>query len=141
MARQRIRREENDVDQQHQRAHTHSKFPFKIEREEDVFPQKEQEQQRKIQKIPVYVLQNERKFRLALVVPLSFAYRASRRVQEKRAIVGLAVVIAGSAKGQRSAENQQRRRKFPPTMMLINQRRIKWREIRSPLIESPLERS
>src|SRR5258708_29756418 len=117
MARKRGWRQQNDVDQQHQRAHAHPKLPIKIEREKDILPQEKQEQHRKIQKISMEVLQNERKFRLALVVPLPFAYRASRRVQEKRAIVRFSIVIAGRPETQWPAQNQQRPRKLPPAMI------------------------
>src|ERR1700756_655144 len=140
MARQRIRRQQNDIDQQHQRAHTHSELPVKVESLKHVFPQEKQEQHRQVQKISMDILENERKSRFALVVPIPFAYRTSRRVQEKRAIVGFAVVIAGSPEAQWPAQYQQCWRKLPPMMMLINQRRIEWREVRSPLVELSLER-
>src|SRR5260370_24783866 len=87
MARQRISGQENDVDQQHQRAHSHSEFPVKVEGLKHVFPQEKQEQDRQIQKISMYVLQNKRKSRFALVVPLPFAHRASRRFPEKTPII------------------------------------------------------
>src|SRR5712664_3441497 len=107
MAGKRIRRQENDVDQQHKRAHTHSEFPVKVESLKHVFPQEKQEQHGKIQKISVHILQNKWKFRLALVVPLPFGHRTSRRVLEERAIVGLAVVIAGRSEAQWPAQNEQ----------------------------------
>src|SRR5260370_10075468 len=140
MARQRISGQENDVDQQHQRAHSHSEFPVKVEGLKHVFPQEKQEQDRQIQKISMYVLQNKRKSRFALVVPLPFAHRASRRVQEKRPIIGLAVVITGSSEAEWPPQYQQRLRKLPPMMTLINQRRIKWPEVRSPTLKLPPER-
>src|SRR5260370_9897121 len=140
MARQRISGQENDVDQQHQRAHSHSEFPVKVEGLKHVFPQEKQEQDRQIQKISMYVLQNKRKSRFALVVPLPFAHRASRRVQEKRPIVGLAGVIAGSSEAEWPPQYQKRWRKLPPMITLINQRPIKLRGGRSPPLKLSLQR-
>src|SRR6267154_6014421 len=126
MARQRIDREQNNIDQQHERAQAHSEFPIKVERQKNVLPQENQKQNREIQKISMDVLQNERKSGFALVVPLPFAHRTSRRILKERPIVCFSVVIAGRAKTQRPAQNQQRWRQLPPAMVLVNERRIKW---------------
>ena len=109
MAGKRVRRQQNNVDQQHQRAHTHPEFPVKIEREKDVFPQEKQKQHRQIKKISVYVLQNERKSRFALIVSFPFGDRASRRILKKRPIVCLPVIVAGGPKAQRPSQNKHRR--------------------------------
>src|SRR2546422_907024 len=61
-----------------------------------------------------------------------FTDGAGGRVEEKRAVVGFAVVVARSAKAQRANENQQCWRERPPAMLRVDERRIKGREIRSP---------
>src|SRR6266404_1601807 len=74
MAGKRVDREQNNIDQQYQRAHTHSEFPIEIERLKDVFPQENEEQHREIQKVAMDILQDKRKSRLALIVPLPFGH-------------------------------------------------------------------
>src|SRR5882762_224505 len=107
MARQRISRQQNNIDKQYQRAQAHAEFPVKIEREKNVLPQEDQEQNREVQKIAMNVLQNEWKSRLTFVISFPFAHRASRRILKKRAIVCFSVVIAGRAKAQRPTQNQE----------------------------------
>ena len=86
------------------------------------------------------VLQNERKRGLAAVrSSATFAHRAGRRIEEKRSIVGLSVVVTGGAKSERAGQNQKCWRKSPPVMVRIDQRRIKRREVRAPGIELPFE--
>src|SRR5262249_49657341 len=60
-------------------------------------------------------------------------------VQKERAIVSLPVVVTGHAEAKRNAQNQQGWRERPPMVMRIDQRRIKRREIRAPLIEFAFE--
>src|SRR5579859_3043660 len=106
MARKRVRRQKNDVDQQNQRSHAHSKLSVEKKRLNRVPPQKNQEQHRQIQEIPVQILQNERKLRLTLIIPRPLVNRTRGRILKKRAIVCFAVVVASSAKAQRPAQNQ-----------------------------------
>src|SRR5438034_7403313 len=82
------------------------------------------------------ILQNKRKRCFALIGSLAaFTHRACRRIQKKGPVIRFAVVITGGAESQRPGKNQQRWRKFPPAVSGIDQRRIKRREIRSPLVK------
>src|SRR5258708_30320618 len=74
-----------------------------------VVPQERQKQNRRVQEITMDVLQDEWKRSLPRVFAFAaFAHRATRRIQEKCAIVSLAIVIAGSAKTERPAKDKQR---------------------------------
>src|SRR6185437_4755916 len=77
----------------------------------------------------------------AAIAVSGLADGTGRRIEKKRAVIRFAVVVARRAKSQRPAQNQYRRRKRPPVMLRINQRRIKRREVRSPFVEMPLERT
>ena len=87
------------------------------------------------------VLQDQWKFCFAAIAVSWLADRACRRIKKKCTVIRFAVVIARGAKSQRPAQNQYRRRKRPPVMLGINQRRIKRREVRSPFVEMALERT
>src|SRR5208337_5329680 len=95
---------------------------------------------REVEEIPVRVLQNKRKRRLATVRTLVLSHGTSRRIQKERSVVRFAVVVARRAEPQRPAQNQQCRGPRPPVVPGIDQRRRKWREIRTPLVESAFER-
>src|SRR5262245_34411748 len=104
MTGKRVKRQQNHVRQHYERTEADPELVpaqsgWKGKRRERVFPEKNQKQNCEIQKVTVDVLQNERKRRFASVIPrAAFADRTSRRVQEKRAVVCLAVVVAGYAK-------------------------------------------
>src|ERR1700716_1931086 len=86
------------------------------------------------------VLQYEGKASLASVrPPASLADRASGRMQEERPVIRLPIVVARSAEPERAGQDQKCRRKPPPVVVGIDQRRIKRREIRSPGIERSFE--
>src|SRR5580700_7437928 len=88
------------------------------------------------------VLKDERKRGFAAVRALdSFAHCTSWRIEEKCAVIRLAVVVAGRAESKRPGQNQECRRKRPPVMRGVDQGRIERREIRSPLVEFSLEGS
>src|SRR5712664_3338702 len=81
------------------------------------------------------ILEDEGKSRFAAIVAArGFADGACGWVQEKRTVVGFAVVVARGAKAQRANKNEERRREWPPVMQGIDERRIKRREVRAPLI-------
>src|SRR6266404_6309312 len=87
------------------------------------------------------VLQDEGKLCLAAVgAPFALADGAGRRIEEERAIVCLAIVVAGGAKAERTAQDEQGRGKRPVAVMDVDERRIKRREVRSPLKIGALER-
>ena len=81
------------------------------------------------------VLQDEgkRSFTAIVFADGRFADGAGRWIKKKGSIVSFAVVIAGCAEAEWSAENKDCGRELPPTEG--KKRRIKWGEIRSPLVE------
>src|ERR1700704_7142171 len=81
------------------------------------------------------ILKNEREFRFSLVA--SFARLtdgACGRIEKEGPVVRLTVVVTRNPESQRESQNQNRRGKRPPTMMGINERGIKRREVRPPLV-------
>src|SRR5579872_2253597 len=108
--------------------------------EHGVVPEKSKEHEREIEKVAVNILQNERKLRFALVFAFGrLAHGASRWIEEKRAVISLAVVVAGGAKTERAGEDEQRGRKSPPVMLRIDERRIERRKVWPPLEIRALE--
>src|ERR1700674_4673144 len=86
------------------------------------------------------ILQNKRKRGLApITVPPVFADPAGGWIEKKSPVVSLAVVVTRNPEPQGPNQNQQRRRERPPPMMRVNQRRIKRRKVRSPLVVVPFE--
>src|ERR1700680_498953 len=86
------------------------------------------------------VLKNKRKHSLSSVSVLAaLADRTGGRIEEKSPVIRLSVVVARDSKAQRPNQNQQRGRERPPPMMRVNQRRIKGRKIRPPLVIRPFE--
>src|ERR1700730_2165851 len=134
MARQRVGGKQANIHKKHQCAHADSKLSVKKERLNRVLPMKKQE-------IPVQVLHDERKLRLAAVRMPALTYRATRWIEKKCPVVCFPVVVAGSAKAERPAKNQQRWRELPPMVMGIDQRRVERGQIRSPFIEFSFKRS
>src|SRR5271168_2505845 len=112
---------------------------IKEESAHSVVPKKGEEENRQVEKIAMQVLQDKRKFRFARIGALALANAAGGRIEEKGAVISLAVVVAGGAKAQRSGENQKSGRKRPPMMEWVNQRRIEGGKVRSPLVETALE--
>ena len=114
MTRQRIARQQNDVNEQNQRAGADAEVlarrgvkPKSCER---VIPQDDQKNDGDVQKIAMQILQDEWKTRFAAItMRMRFADRSTRRIKKERPVVGLAVVIARRAKTQRSPQNQNRR--------------------------------
>src|SRR5580658_1075242 len=136
VAGKRVEREQDDVRGQDQTAKPDAKVAVEVEGHDSVVPKKQDEHNCEVEKIAVNILQDERKFRFAPIFAIGrFTDGARRRIEKKRAVVSFAVVIAGSAKPERARENEQRRRKFPPMMQRIDERRIKWGEIRPPFIK------
>src|SRR5262249_15015094 len=92
------------------------------------------------EKVSMQILEDEREARLAAVaVRMRLAHGARRRIEKERTVVGLAVVVAGGAKAQRRPQDQDRRRERPP--MRLDERRIKRREVWTPLIIGALKGS
>ena len=98
----------NDVDRQDERADADAEMSAEEERPNGVMPKKRNEENRKIKEVAMNVLQDEGKRRLAAIIAVRrFPDRASGGVEEKRAVVGFAVLVARSAKTQRAGENQE----------------------------------
>src|SRR2546427_13231686 len=77
------------------------------------------------------ILQNEREPIFPLIAVPRLADAAGDRVEEKRAIVRLPVVVASRPESERENENQKRGRERPPRRMVIGG--VKRREVRSQL--------
>src|SRR6267143_929328 len=85
---------------------------------------------------------NDRKSGFAAVVAArKFTDGAGRGIPEKRAVLGFAVVIARCSKAEGARKDQKRRRKSPPVVPRIDERRIERREIRAPGIELIFKRA
>src|ERR1700722_3909322 len=87
IARQRVRRQQDDVDEQHERADAHPKFSVPPERVVRVFPQKCEKNDREIERVAMQILQNERKLCFTAVRAFRLTNGTRRRIGEKRAIV------------------------------------------------------
>ena len=122
------------------------RFPGIMRKQED-------KKERKIQKIAVHILHDERERSLAEVGLARLANRARGWISPKRFVVCAAIIIAGEPKSARSPEHQKRRRKKQPRWPPIRFRpkptvrrsskyfrRIKRGEIRSEEIVFSLQR-
>src|SRR6266436_8168360 len=135
MAGKSVERKKNDVESEDEGADADAEGAIEEEGANGVVPEKNDEQNRKVEEIAMDILEDKRKCCFAAIVAArGFADGAGGRVQEKRAVVGFAVVVARGAKAQRANKNEQRRREWPPVMQGIDERRIKRREVRAPLV-------
>src|SRR5258708_24385964 len=100
--------------------------------QEYIVGENENEHDRRVHKKAVHVLQDEGKLRFAPVAVPGLADTAGDGVEEKRAVVGFAVIVAGRAKAQREDENQERGGEWPPRRLDVGG--VKRREVRSPLV-------
>src|SRR6266481_1125887 len=123
MTGKRVERKERNVDRQDERADTNSEMALEKERADGVVPKKNDEQNREIEKVAMDILEDERKRGFpAIIAAGRLANGTSGRIEEKRAVVRFAVIVAGRAKAERSSENQQCRREWPPVMLRVDQR-------------------
>src|ERR1051325_10999779 len=97
----------------------------------DVVRQNEDKNHRGVHREAMQVLQNEGKPGLAVVVVAWLADGTGDWVEEERAVVRLAVVVARRPEREREDEDQKRGRQRPPVR--LDQRRIKRREVGAPL--------
>ncbi len=110
VARKSVERKKSDIDRQNERADADAEMTAEEERPNRVMPKEGDEEDRKIKKVAMDVLQDKGKCRLAAILAVRrFPDRAGRWIEEKRAVVGFAVVVARSAKAQRAGKNQERR--------------------------------
>src|ERR1700704_5830610 len=115
MAGKQIHRKQHNVHQQNQCANADAKMqlligPQEPEGSDGVIPEEAQEDDGAIKKIAMEILQDKRKTGFAAIVSMCrLAHGAARRVQEERAIVSLAIVIAGHAEAEGKSQNEEGR--------------------------------
>src|SRR6266705_3534295 len=106
-----VERERSGGDQQHERADPDADAAPEARPLEHVAPEEEEVDERDVERVAVEVLEDEGEGGLAAVaVPARLAHRARRRIEEVRAVVGLAVVVAGGAEEDRRKKDQERGR-------------------------------
>ena len=106
VTRQRVGRQEDDIQQHDNRANAYSKTSVKKESVNGVLPEKEQKDETCIQKITMKILQNKREFRLSRISMFgALADGASGRVEKKSPIVSLAIVVASCPESQRKRQD------------------------------------
>ena len=110
VARKGVKGKKTDVNGKDERANSDAEMSAEEERLNGVMPKEGDEEDRKIKKVAMDVLKDKGKRRLAAILAVRrFPDRAGRGIEEKRAVVGFAVVVARSAKAQRAGKNQERR--------------------------------
>src|SRR5439155_1133238 len=95
---------------------------------ERVPPQEDKERGREDERVPVKVLDEERKARFARVALARIRNGARRRRPKERAVVGAAVVVAGHAECERECHDQDRGREIP---VRTNQRQRRMHAVRA----------
>src|SRR6266478_1000127 len=104
-----VERQERDVESENKCADADAKTAVEEEGADGVVPKENDEKNSKIEKIPMDVLQDERKRSFpAIIAPRKFANRASGRIQENRPVISFAVVVASGAKAEGTGEDQER---------------------------------
>ena len=89
-----VKRKKEDIDRQDDRANPDAEMTVEEERTNGVVPKKNDEQNREIEKIAMDILQDKGKRGLpAILAVRRFPDGASGGIEEKRAVVGFAVVV------------------------------------------------
>src|SRR5216684_4072307 len=101
MAAECVTAQQNRVSGQDQSSDADAKSIFKPHGLPSVMGQKHDENQCEIEKVAMYVLQNERKGSLAEILLAGLAHRAGWRIGPKRLVVCAAIVVAGDPKSAR----------------------------------------
>src|SRR2546425_11806264 len=115
MAGERVEGQRSRAGEDHERADADSEAAVEPESLPHVVPEKEEPEKREIEREAVEVLQHEREFGLAGVLPsVRFTDRACHGIEEERPVVRLPVVVARRAEQDRRDENEECRRKRPP---------------------------
>ena len=83
MARARVERKQRDIHRKDKRPNPDAEMAVEKESLHRVVPEKQDEHKRKIEKITVDILENERKRRLSGIFAARFTNRASRRIKQK----------------------------------------------------------
>ncbi|MFM8349983.1 MAG: hypothetical protein ACKN9D_02860, partial [Actinomycetales bacterium] len=111
VAGQRVQPQQGRIGDQDQRADA-DMTPLALmvaERDDRIPGEDDVEDQASVEEVPVAVLEDQRESGLAGVLLVRFGNRAGRRGQPERAVVGLAVLVAGEPESQREDENDQGR--------------------------------
>ena len=118
MTAQRVTAEQDHVHAKHDRSNTDTKVPvfalnivIKPKSTPGVVGQKAKEDQGKVKKVTVNVLNDQGKRVFAEITLARFAYGTGGRVSPKSLVVGTAIVVTGHSKAGRKGQNQQGRRK------------------------------
>src|SRR6478672_6431094 len=103
--------EEDDVDQHDQRAEPDAEpAVLTVERPDDVVGVDERHDDRGVEEVAVRVLEDQREPGLAGVLAVRLGDGVGRRRQPERAVVGLAVVVAGQPETEEERQDQQAER-------------------------------
>src|SRR5438132_34973 len=120
--------EKCDVGEHEDRAEADAEVAVEVEGSERVPPQEDKERGREDERVPVKVLDEERKARFARVALARIRNGARRRRPKERAVVGAAVVVAGHAECERECHDQDRGREIP---VRTNQRQRRMHAVRA----------
>ena len=142
MARQRVAREQDHVDEEERAAEAEPHLALVEHREVDVEPQEEQRDEREVQEVAVDVLEDEREGRLQLVPAMDrrLTDGAAGRIGEVEAVVGLAVVVAGRPEAERDPQDQQAGADPARQPVRPDQRREERREVAVELVRRAEQR-
>src|SRR6266567_7712082 len=94
----RVTAKQDNVNCEHDRPDANSKLVVEPESFPDVVTQDQNENERKIQKIAVHVLHDQRERTLAKISFARFADRACERIRPERFVIGAAIIITGQPK-------------------------------------------
>src|SRR5262245_26169857 len=158
MAAQRVPTQHDHIHRQHERADSDTKRDYtgrrirEPERFPDIGCQNEKENDGKIEKIPVNILNDQRERMLTAIMLPRFSNSTCGRIHPESLVIGSAVVIARQSKTTRRPKDQKRRRERQPyrppawsrpkpTVRRIAEdlRRVERRKIRSEIIVIPLK--
>src|SRR5438046_2587522 len=106
--------QQNNIDRQNNRANSDSEAIGKPKRVPNVMGKDHEKEERKIEKVTMHILHDERERPLAPVAVARLAYCACGRISPEGFVVRAAVVVAGQAKSGRRPKNNQCGRKDEP---------------------------
>src|SRR5436190_2613314 len=106
VARQRVEPDQRRVDHEDQRAEAHPPPVGEMERLDGIEGQHGRDRRREVQEVAVDVLQDQREPRLARVPGVRLGDRTGGRREPERAVVRLAVVVAGEPEAKGEDEDQ-----------------------------------
>src|SRR5262249_1503696 len=107
---ERVQAQEGAIEKQHDGPAPHPAFPVPVERLGEGVPAKDEEQEREVHRVAVQVLEQEQ---LTLAVVVAWVPRPDRtcgRRHVERAVIRLAVVVAGEAEETWEGQDEDRGR-------------------------------